>query len=134
MLNRRNLIKQKIISGLLLVSVFGMLFAGKVFAGNIVDKDYGFNYSGDGGDLYTPYEEKWDYTSSYVYHQGTVGAYIGVYYGYTSYGPHYSVGVGEERYLINYIKENGLNICRLRITPSTHSPIYIYGRWSPDSV
>lgn len=96
--------------------------------------NYSFSYTGDGGDLYTAHRDKYDYTSSYVYHKGSVGAYIGVYNGYNSYGPLYHVGAGQQRYLTNYIKENGLNSCRLRITPETHSPRTIYGQWSPDSV
>lgn len=130
--------KNMVICSLFLVMVLSAFYAGDVLAvGNVKDTPYSFNYTGDGGDLYTPYRDKRDYTSAYAYNRGTVHGHFSVLNGFTNYtygASHYRINVGQARYLPNLIKESGLNWCRLRITPATHSRTRIFGLWSPDSV
>lgn len=117
--------------------LFGLMLMGcmTAFAGNIQYAYYGVNIGADGYVLAT--EEKQDYTSSYIFHQGDRAVYVGVYsegINYSANGSYYYVGVGMAAYLPNYVKENGRNDCYLWLIPSTAGACRLYGQWSPDSV
>lgn len=133
------------------MSVFsiGTMMAGA--AGNYSDTYKTYNYNGDGGPLATPLREKWDDTSSYVknYSVSTTSFSAGVgrsrtsrgyladrYYsssnGAFNMGKLKSVGIGQERYLPNFVYEDGYKYANVHFYPSRAG--YISIAWSPDSV
>ena len=104
--------------------------------GNITDRFYVYNSTG-GLWWQTPPEEKWDYTSCYVYHKGNIPAYFSVYSdtaNFTYGADSYYIGVGRQYYIPNLVKESGKNNCYLLIKPANRNPATIYGYWSPDSI
>lgn len=104
--------------------------------GNITDRFYAYNSTGGLWGQTAP-EEKWDYTSCYVYHKGNIPAYFSVYSDTTNYtygASSYYIGVGQQYYIPNLVKESGKLNCYLLIEPANSNPATIYGYWSPDSI
>lgn len=123
------------------LALLGVIFIGGtsqavIAAGNITDSFY--SYESKNGTWYqTPARGKWDYTPCYVYHKGNIPAYFSVYSDNTNftYGANeYYVGVGQQRYLDNLVKESGKNNCYLLMHPANNNRATIYGYWSPDSI
>lgn len=114
--------------------------SGSMFvqANNHGDTRYAVRYSGDGGDVSTPSRAKTDATSAYIKHGGDVNAWVSVRVGnginQSANGGYYAANMGVGTYLPNYVNENGYSSCYLSLSPATHSPIDIYGVWSPDSI
>lgn len=108
---------------------------GTAFASNWGDTTYNFHCSAAGGT--TESRAKEDNSYVYIYHQGTVGVQVQVKYNgdnYTGHGGVYEVQVGEQKYMVNWIYEEGLPSCYLYLTPVTDSSTWLYGKWSPDSI
>lgn len=64
--------------------------------------------------------------------QGYSGNYTGMY----GQGSYVSVPTGYGYYITNYVNESfkrTVNI-KLQLMPATHSPTWIHGLWSPDSI
>lgn len=127
--------KSKVASCLVLSFVLIGTIAANVSAGNITDREYEYTCGPNG--FATSTEEKWDYTSAYIYHQGNSAAYVQVRsngINYSANGGSYYVSPGQQLYLPNYVKENGADNCYLYLTPSSSQWVKLYGVWSPDSV
>ncbi|WP_071396583.1 DUF2712 domain-containing protein [Bacillus tuaregi] len=127
----------------LMASSIGMSSASA--AGNYKDTPFKFYYNGDGSDRFTDMREKRDYTSSYVHNYGSNYGYSVIVYGsknysssgigtYATAGPIPHVGVGEAKYLPNYVKERGYNYAQLGLMSDSHSASVMAGEWSPDSI
>lgn len=118
-----------IISAMLLMAMSTTAFA------SAQDTPYDY-FTGPNG-FATQTRLKEDYTSSYINHQGVNPANVQVRssgINYSANGGSYYVGVGQSRYLPNYVKENGRNNCYLYLTPSPALSCTLFGQWSPDSV
>lgn len=141
----------KSISKKIAITSFVFLIAGSIglspvsAASNYTDTIFEFHYNGDGGDRTTDKREKRDYSSSYVYNKwstyGFAAKVLGSKYyssnGVGSYcvaGPIPHVGVGEAKYLPNYVKERGYNYAQIQMMSDSHSSSYMGGLWSPDSI
>lgn len=118
-----------------------LLPLSSVHASNYQDKDYYVRYNGDGGDVYTTWEEKQDSTSVYIKHAGNVGVYASIrvagYSGnFTWSGNYVSVPTGTGYYITNRVREtfNKDVMIRLGLSPATHTSTTIHGVWSPDSI
>lgn len=134
--------------------VYGVALALVVtsfFGGNLMtakadwhDIDYGINYTGDGGDLYTPWADKEDRTSHYIFHQGNIDVRVNLidsYYNSYSLTPYQYAKCGSKYKMLNNLKESYEFIgyyapvrCCLKLTPVNHSGAWIWGKWSPDSI
>lgn len=123
-------------------SMFGIMVQA---AGNYKDTMFNIRYSGDGGDVSAEERAKLDYTSSYIYNTASDCDFFVNIYGTVkadgtrgckncSIETYKDIRVGHAYYLTNYVKEWGYSYCKPVMTPSTHSPCYIIGKWSPDSV
>lgn len=139
-------------SVLAIVSVISLGMTMASATGNVTDQIRTYTYNGDGGALATPLREKWDATSSYIKNYSTSKTSFGAGVGrakttsngyvadryYRSANNAFnmaklkSVAVGQERYLPNYVKEDGFKYANVHFYPSRAG--YIKIAWSPDSV
>lgn len=108
------------------------------------DSEYAFKYNGNGGNVSTGYRYKEDDTSFYVFHKGDVNAFVNLMDEYNrncSINKYFKVESGREYFLYNDAFENyglvpGKDTIRVRLllSPEPHTPSYLHGLWSPDSV
>lgn len=150
-MKKKNRVLNKVFAFMLagtLVLPFGV--ASFANASNWTDTEYYQRYTGDGGDVSSGARTKTDDSYVYIKHAGDVGilvaihvvGYEGNYTGMHGNGNYVGVPLGVGYKITNYVAEsfrldyeNGRykNIA-LRMSPNTHSPCYIHGVWSPDSI
>lgn len=149
----KNKVSTKLFSCLLaIVSVFSIGMTMASATGNVSDQIKTYTYNGDGGALATPLRAKWDATSSYIKNYSTsktalsagVGRAKKTGNGYMpdryykssnnafNMGKLKSVAIGQEKYLPNYVYEDGYSYANIHFYPSKSG--YIKIAWSPDSV
>ncbi|MEG2935091.1 MAG: DUF2712 domain-containing protein [Clostridium sp.] len=127
------------------VSSLGMMVAEG--AGNITDRQFGFNYHDASlQPVAVGSEAKWDYTSCYIYNRDSYQDIKVDVWATNRTGSSYTlqencnsdgtktVRKGYEMYLPNYVKERGYGSCTLLIRPAGNYSTYIGGLWSPDSI
>lgn len=148
----KNKLSTKLLAGCLaVVSVFSVSAMMASAASNVTDEVKTYTYNGDGGALGTRLRDKKDSTSSYIFNYSTsqTGFAAGVgrsnntrgcladrYYassnGAFNMGKLKYVGIGQERYLPNYVYEDNYKYANVHFYPSKAGSIKI--AWSPDSV
>ena len=133
------------------ISVIAIDFGSSVYnvcAANITDHIYRFNYSGDGGYVATATRKKEDDSSAYAKNTSDHCVHLikvaGLHYfaenpSAISFNDctvkgYIRVGIGEARYLPNYVNERGYEFAYLVIQPESHDACLIKGYWSPDSI
>lgn len=144
MKTKKSLFSKLASAGLAITIVSSLGLSSVSAAGNYHDTKFQFQYNGDGSDVFTSKRTKLDYTSSYVknryskygfttnvYGSNDYSNYIGTY---CTYGPPVHVSVGQAKYLPNLVKERGYDNAQIGITSDSHSPSFIEGLWSPDSI
>lgn len=119
-----------------------------VQANNCRDEAYYFNYSGDGSDVATQPRGKTDASSAYAMNLSTHCSHFisvagtqdkdhnpAIAFDNCTYHAYWiEVKVGEYRYLPNLVYESGYKYAYLVISPGSHLPCLVKGKWSPDSV
>lgn len=128
--------KGKAVGGAVLSLAMIGMFAGSAMAsGNIGDTAYSY-LSSNMRAYTTETRPKMDDTSAYIYHKGDTRVNVEVWSRGANYtaGGSVMVGVGEQRYIANYVNETGGENCCLKIAPVDYGTYPIYGVWSPDSV
>jgi hypothetical protein len=127
-----------------LTAIISIPVAASYAAGNISDQRFIVNTPPACDETFTPARAKWDYTSCYVFNDGSscsVDAQAFSCYsdGSIAWGspklPSKRVAVGCMAYVDNLVREGGYYNCRLLIAPR---PCNISQRirllWSPDSI
>lgn len=142
----RNMIMMML--AVIIVAQIGIIPAGA--EGNWRDSAYSIRYNGDGGDVMPPYRQKRDDSYVYIKHEGDVGVHVGIHVAghngsYTAMygrGTYVSVPMGQGYKITNYVVESFPNDYKmgnyknisLFLMPVVHTPAYIHGLWSPDSI
>lgn len=136
------MLKRKILAGVLSAATVLSACAFTVSANNCADRPWTFSTSQD--TYQTAYLDKTD--DSYMYIKTTSGSGVyaypwgcyrnpetGAYSGYGQYGSGVYTGVNVEKFVTNYVYENGKNKASFKLN-RTGGKYEARGVWSPDSV
>lgn len=106
--------------------------------------DIAFDYDNDNDifeetDLYTEEREKRNTTSAYIYNNNSAARIPAIRvkagdYKDCTYGSYQSCEVGEAKYLLNTVYEDGYRSARLWLDPGNGHHICVHFLWSPDSI
>lgn len=117
-------------------------------ANNYTDKEFEFNYNGDGSDIATKARNKTDNTYTYVRSLDDSDGVLGVgaaakstilsgdqgdpfSYGYCT--ERYRIEVGNRKYFQNDAHKEGYAATYLVMASGDHKAHYYHGKWSPDN-
>lgn len=132
-----------IIAGGVKYAIQQMCFAeAGIYDGNYHDTAFDYDYDNDTfeiTDLYTEEREKKNTTSAYIYNNGSAARIPAIRvkagdYTDCTYGSYQSCEVGEAKYLLNTVYEDGYRSARLWLDPGNGHHISVHFLWSPDSI